>query len=128
MTPDDNTPGESVEQLARRLLRTIDDTPIAAMDATYYAHYFEELRLIVEDLLTAASRNGAAHAQRVWLVWDCQEPVACYLSEQEATEARADLQHQLRCAHGPDLELSGSITISSAILEPARCTQTGVRR
>lgn len=128
MTPDDNTPGESVERLARRLLRTIDDTPIAAMDATFYAHYFEELRLIVEAFLDPTQARSPTPEQRFWLVWDCQDPVACYLSEQEATEARADLQHQLRCAHGPDLELSGSITISSAILEPARYTQTGVRR
>lgn len=115
MTPDDPVPTESITQLARRLLRTID----AAMDATFYAHYFEELRLIVENLLTAASRSSAGHAQRVWLVWDCQDPVACYLSEQEAAEARADLQHQLRCDHGPDPDPTNSITISTAILELA---------
>ena len=34
MTPDDPIPTESITRLARRLLRTIDDTPIAAMDAT----------------------------------------------------------------------------------------------
>lgn len=119
MTPDDPIPTESFTRPARRLLRTIDDTPIAAMDATFYAHYFEELRLIVENLLTAASRTSAGHAQRVWLVWDCQDPVACYLSEQEAAEARADLQHQLRCDHGPDPDLTNSITISTAILELA---------
>lgn len=125
MTPDDTLPGESITQQAQRLLQAIDDTPIAAMDATFYAHYFEELRLIVEDLLTAASRTAAGHAQRVWLVWDCQDPVACYLSEQEAAEARADLQHQLRCAHGPDPDLTDSITISTAILEPAACVAAG---
>ncbi|XVX20201.1 hypothetical protein ACQP1U_18300 [Actinomycetota bacterium] len=119
MTPDDPIPTESITRLARRLLRTIDDTPIAAMDPTFYAHYFEELRLVVENLLTAASRTSAGHAQRVWLVWDCQDPVACYLSEQEAAEARADLQHQLRRDHGPDPDLTNSITISTAILELA---------
>ena len=98
------------------------------MDAGFYAHYFEELRLIVETFLAHTRGRSSASEQRVWLVWDCQDLIACYLSEQEATEARADLQHQLRCAHGPDLELSASITISSATLEPARCTQTGVRR
>jgi|GEM_PF-1022253 len=119
MTPDDTLPPEPLTQLTQRLLRTIDDTPIAAMDATFYAHYFEELRLIVENLLTAASRTSAGHAQRVWLVWDCQDPVGCYLSADEAAEARADLQHQLRCDHGPDPDLTDSITISTAILEPA---------
>lgn len=119
MTPDDLIPTESITRLARRLLRAIDDTPIAAMDPTFYAHYFEELRLIVENLLTAASRTSAGHPQRVWLVWDCQDPVACYLSEQEAAEARPDLQHQLRCDHGPDPDLTNSITISTAILELA---------
>lgn len=127
MTPDDNTPGDSVEQLARRLLRTIDDTPIAAMDATFYAHYFEELRLIVEAFLDPTQARSPRHEQRVWLVWDCQDPVACYLSEQEAVEARADLQHQLRCAHGPHLELTDSITISSATLDGGQDAVTGLR-
>lgn len=110
---------EDLRTRAARILHAMDDTPIPAMDATFYAHYFEELRLIVENLLTAASRTSAGHAQRVWLVWDCQDPVACYLSEQEAAEARADLQHQLRCDHGPDPDLTNSITISTAILELA---------
>lgn len=120
MTPHDNTPGESVEQLARRLLRTIHDTPIAAMDATFYAHYFEELRLIVEAFLDPTQARSPRREQRVWLVWDCQDPIACYLTQQEAVEARVDLQHQLWCAHGPDLELSDSITISTAILSTLR--------
>lgn len=128
MTPDDNAPGESVEQLARCLLEAIDYTPIAAMDATFYAHYFEELRLIVEAFLDPTQARSPAPEQRVSIVWDCQDPVACYLSEQEAVEARADLQHQLRCTYGPDLELSASITLSRATLEPDRCTQTGGRR
>lgn len=127
MTPDDNTPGESVEQLARRLLRTIDDTPIAAMDATFYAHYFEELRLIVESFLGRTQGRSPAPEQRVWIVWDCQDPIACYLTQQEAAEARADLQHQLRCAPGPDRELSDSITISSATHHAGQDAVTGIR-
>lgn len=128
MTPSENPQAESLQQLARRLLRAIDDTPMPAMDGNFYAHYFEELRLIVEAFLDPTQGRSPTPGQRVWFVWDCQDPVACYLSEQEAIEARADLQHQLRCAHGRDLELFDSITISSATLEPAQSTQTGLRR
>lgn len=119
MTPDDTVPTESFAQLARRLLQAIDDTPIAAMDATYYAHYFEELRTIVQSFLAHTRGRSPTPEQRVWIVWDCQDPIACYLSQQEAAEARVDLQHQLWCAHGHDPDLTDSITISTAILEPA---------
>lgn len=119
MTPQHTLPAEAVTQLARRLREAIAKAPITPTSATFYTHYLEELRSIVEDLLTAASPISAGTAQRVWLVWDCQDPVACYLTQQEASEARADLQHQLRCGHGPDPDLTDSITISTAILEPA---------
>ncbi|MBK9474665.1 MAG: hypothetical protein IPL94_00085 [Tetrasphaera sp.] len=39
----------------------MNDTPIAAMDATFYQHYAEELRLIVEDLLAEPALPA-----RVW--------------------------------------------------------------
>ena len=124
MTPDDTLSVESLTQVARRFLRAIGDTPVSAMDASY----FEELRLIVENLLTAASCTSARPEQRVWLVWDCQEPVACYLTQQEATEACADLQHQLLSDYGAGTELLDIITVSAATLEPAECTATGVSR
>lgn len=127
MTPGDTLPVESLPQLAEHLLQAIDDTPIAEMDTGFYAHYFEELRLIVETFLTRTRGRSPAPEQRVWIVWDCQDLIACYLSEQEAVEARADLQHQLRCGHGPDLELSGSITISSATLDAGQAAVTGLR-
>lgn len=124
MTPHDALPAEFSTQLARRLLRTIDDTPIPAMDATFYAHYFEELRLIVEDLLDKRGRSPAA-AQRVWLVCDCEDLVACCNTEDEAVEARADLQHRLDCDYGPDPDLRESITITPVLVEPMHFARTG---
>ena len=50
MTQAQPSPGSAREE-ARRILHAMNDTPIAAMDANYYQHYAEELRLLVEDLL-----------------------------------------------------------------------------
>jgi hypothetical protein len=102
-----------------RILQAMADTPIAAMDAACYAEHAEELRVIIEELLDEApfpSRLGT----RAWMVWSCDELVGCYPSEHDAREARADLQHQLLCEYGLDVELLESITITAARL-PSGC-------
>ncbi len=126
MTPDDLIPTESITRLARRLLRAIDDTPIAAMDPTFYAHYFEELRLIVEAFLDDTQGAPAVPGHQIWIVWDCADPVACFLTRHEAAEAQADLRHQILCEYGPDPELMQSVTVSTAILEPTGCATAGM--
>ncbi|HRC13169.1 MAG TPA: hypothetical protein PLX68_09870 [Dermatophilaceae bacterium] len=104
---------EDLRTRANRILRAVGDTQIPAMDAIFYAHYAEELRLIVEELhADPPSRPGSA--ARVWLVWNCDELVGCFVSEHDAREARTDQQHQLLCEYGPDAELLESITISAA--------------
>lgn len=60
MTQAQPSPGSAREE-ARRILHAMNDTPIAAMDANYYQHYAEELRLLVEDLLAEP-----ALPTRVW--------------------------------------------------------------
>ena len=51
----------STREEARRILQAMNDTPIAAMDAKFYQHYAEELRLIVEALLAEPALPA-----RVW--------------------------------------------------------------
>ncbi len=56
----------------------------------------------------------ATNRRTVWLLWDCADLVAAYDTEHDAQEARADLQHQLLCAYGPDIQLLESITVTPA--------------
>lgn len=127
MTPGTGAPIETLQQLARRMLHAINDTPIAGMDAGFYAHYFEELRLIVEAFLDDTQRAPAVPGHQVWIVWDCADPVACFLTRHDAAEAQADLRHQILCEYGPDPELMESVTVSTAILEPAKGATAGIR-
>lgn len=118
MTPIDPD-HEALRARAARILQAMDDTPIPAMDATFYAHYAEELRMIVEELL--ADRHPVpASVTRVWLVWNGHDIAGSYSLEHAAREARADLQHQLLCQYGPDADLLESITITIAHV-PTKC-------
>ena len=102
-----------------RILQAMGDTPFPATDATFYAHYAEELRVIVEELL--ADRYPVPDSvTRVWLVWNCDDIVGSYRTEHDAREVRADLQHRLLRQYGPDVELLESITITTANLQTAR--------
>lgn len=128
MNSTDHSEPEDLDQRAAWILKAIDDTPIPAIDATFYAHYFEELRLLVEDLLAQRTRSNAAAGLRAWLVWNCTDLIGCYTTERDAREARADLQQQLCCDYAPDPELLDSITIATAILEPEILVRTGFCR
>lgn len=110
---------ENLHTRSERILQAMDDTPIPAMDATFYAHYTEELRMLVEELL-ADRPPVPASVTRVWLVWNCHDIVGSYSTEHAALEARADLQHRLLCQYGPDAELLESITITTAHV-PTQC-------
>ena len=110
---------EDLRTRAARILQAMGDTPITAMDATFYAHYAEELRMLVEELL-ADRRPAPASVTRVWLVWSCHEIAGSYSTEHAAREAHADLQHQLLCQYGPDADVLESITITAAGV-PTKC-------
>lgn len=110
---------EDLPTRAARILRAMGDTPIPEMDATFYAHYTEELRMLVEELL-AEPHPVPASVTRVWLVWNCHDIAGSYTSEHAAREARADLQHQLLCQYGPHADLLESITITTAHV-PTKC-------
>ena len=110
---------EDLRARAARVLQAMGDTPIAAMDATFYAHYAEELRMLVEEFL-ADPHPVPASVTRVWLVWNCHDIAGSYSTEQSALEARADLQHQMLCQYDPDPDLLESITITTAHV-PTKC-------
>ena len=110
---------EDLRTRAARILQVMGDTPITAMDATFYAHYAEELRMLVEELL-AGRPPAPASVTRVWLVWNCHDIAGSYSTAHAAREARADLQHQLLCQYGPDADLLESITITTAH-GPTKC-------
>ena len=52
---------EELRARAARILKAMDDTPIPAMDATFYAHYAEELRMLVEEFTVTAADNPATN-------------------------------------------------------------------
>ena len=104
---------------AARILHAMADTPIPAMDATYYAHYAEELRMIVEELL-AQPHPVNASVTRVWLLWNCHDIAGSFPTEHAAIKARATLQRHLLNQHGPDTALLASITITTADI-PTNC-------
>ena len=109
---------EDLRTHGARILQAMGDTPIPAMDATFYAHYAEELRMLEE--LLADRHPVPASVTRVWLVWNCHDIAGSYSTEHAAREARADLQHQLLCQYGPDADLLESITITTAHV-PTKC-------
>ena len=110
---------EDLRTRATRILQAMGDTPIRAMDATFYAHKPEELGRLVEDLLDDP-RPVPASVTRVWRVWNGHDNAGSYSTEHAAREARADLQHQLLCQYGPDADLLESITITAAHV-PTEC-------
>jgi hypothetical protein len=110
---------EDLHSRAERILNAMADTPIPAMDATFYAHYAEELRMLVEEFL-ADCPPVPASVTRVWLVWNCHDIAGSYSTERAALEARTALQHQLLCQYGPDADLLESITITTAHV-PTKC-------
>lgn len=65
MTEEPDNPGhrqvygsdQEIIDEAIRLLAELDDTPLQQMTALYYQHGFEELRMVVGDLLRILGRN-----------------------------------------------------------------------
>ena len=104
---------------AVRILQAMGDRPIPAMDATFYAHYAEELRMLVEELLADGSPMPVS-VTRVWLVWNCHDIAGSNSTERAALEARTALQHQLLRQYGSDADLLEAITITTAHV-PTKC-------
>jgi hypothetical protein len=80
MTPIDHPALEDLHQRTTAMLTAIDDTPLERIDHLHYQHYYEELRLLVEEWLTATTatprtcrtRPGSSPATGSW--WACARP------------------------------------------------------
>ncbi len=55
MTPTDDPDVTTLVLRTQAILLAIDNTPIPDMDAPFYQHYFEELRLLVDEWLDTAT-------------------------------------------------------------------------
>jgi len=55
MTPLDHPALENLHQRTTAILTAIDDTPLDRIDHVHYQHYYEELRLLIEEWLTATN-------------------------------------------------------------------------
>ncbi len=68
MTPIDNPALENLHQRTTAMLTTIDDTPLERIDHGHYQHYYEELRLLVEEWLNATSATPLALPDQTWVI------------------------------------------------------------
>jgi len=68
MTPLDHPALESLHQRTTAMLAAIDDTPLESIDHGHYQHYYEELRLLVEEWLTATSTTSLDLPDQTWVI------------------------------------------------------------
>ena len=68
MRPIDNPALENLHQRTRAMLTAIDDAPLERIDHGHYQHYYEELRLLVEEWRTATSATPGELPDQTWLI------------------------------------------------------------
>lgn len=68
MTPLDHPALEDLHQRTTAMLTAIDDTPLERIDHGHYQHYYEELRLLVEEWRTATSATPGELPDQTWLI------------------------------------------------------------
>ena len=68
MTPIDNPALQNLHQRTRAMLTAIDDAPLERIDHGHYQHYYEELRLLVEEWLTATSATLVDLPDQTWVI------------------------------------------------------------
>lgn len=66
MRPSKNPTLKDLRERTTQMLQRIDDTPIAQIDATYYQHYFEELRLLAEKWQARTVKPPPIKPTKVW--------------------------------------------------------------
>jgi len=71
----DNPALESLRQRTADMLAAIDDTPIPQMDATFHQHYYEELRLLAQEWLTATTSRSPTLPDQTWVITSDGHPV-----------------------------------------------------
>ena len=68
MTPLDHPALEDLRQRTTAMLAAIDDTPLEDIVHGHYQHYYEELRLLVEEWLTATSTTPVDLPDQTWVI------------------------------------------------------------
>jgi hypothetical protein len=68
MTPLDHPALEDLHQRTTAMLTAIDDTPLERIDHGHYQHYYEELRLLVEEWLTATNATPLDLPDQTWVI------------------------------------------------------------
>lgn len=68
MTPLDHPSLEDLHQRTTAMLTAIDDTPLERIDHVHYQHYYEELRLLVEEWLTATNATPVRLLDQTWVI------------------------------------------------------------
>ena len=68
MTPLDHPAMENLHQRTTAMLTAIDDTPLERIDHGHYQHYYEELRLLVEEGLTATNATPVDLLDQTWVI------------------------------------------------------------
>ena len=68
MTPLDHPALQNLHQRTTAMLTAIDDTPLEDIDHVHYQHYYEELRLLVQEWLTATNSAPQALPDQSWVI------------------------------------------------------------
>ena len=68
MTPLDQPALGNLHQRTTAMLTAIDDTPLELVDHGRYQHYYEELRLLVEEWLTVTSAAPVDVPDQTWVI------------------------------------------------------------
>ncbi len=68
MTPLGNPALEKLHQRTTAMLTAIDDTPLEHIDHVHYQHYYEELRLLLEEWLTATNSAPLDPPDQTWVI------------------------------------------------------------
>ncbi len=68
MTSLDHPALKDLHQRTTTMLAAIDDTPLERIDHGHYQHYYEELRLLVEEWLTATNAAPMDLADQTWVI------------------------------------------------------------
>jgi len=68
MTPLDHPALKDLHQRTRAMLTAIDDTPLEAIDHGHYQHYYEELRLLVQEWLTDTHTTSPDLPDQTWVI------------------------------------------------------------
>jgi len=68
MTPLDHPALEDLHQRTTAMLTAIGDTPLEAIDHGHHQHYYEELRLLMDEWLTATSATPVDLPDQTWVI------------------------------------------------------------